>query len=239
MGLHRLRGHLGWVLLTSHVGSFAAANCHGGQQAPLKLTSCLPTGLALHHWELAWTEHQARDGERTFPKRGRRDPNHISMAAPEHSSALGSGQAVANLARGAQTKQSNAALSLLPFLCCPFSAENQPSPKIQGLSPDPPFCHPKADPYFCMASRELKTFGILLHQFQSQHQFSSCDESPQELEFKNEQSGRFFPHYNFFFPPGKVISQKFCWTKASPIIVNAAILIYSSQGSDLFFQQVA
>lgn len=158
------------------------------------------------HWagssslEMAWTEHQARDGERTFLKRGRRDPNHISMAASEHGSALGSGQAVANLARGAQTKQSNAALSLLPFLCCPFSAENQPSPKIQGLSPDPPFCHPKADLYFCTASRELKTFGILLHQFQSQHQFSSCDESPQELEFKNEQSGRFFPHYNFFFP---------------------------------------
>lgn len=136
----------------------------------------------------------------------------------------------------AEPKQNKATL---PFPCCPFSAENQPSPKIQGLSPDPPFCHPKADPYFCTASRELKTFGILLHQFQSQHQFSSCDESPQELEFKNEQSGRFFPHYNFFFPPGKVISQKFCWTKASPVIVNAAILIYSSQGSGLFFQQVA
>lgn len=39
LGLSRFWGHLGWVLLTSLVGSFAAANHHGGQQALLKLTS--------------------------------------------------------------------------------------------------------------------------------------------------------------------------------------------------------
>lgn len=134
LGLHRLRGHLRWVLVTSHKGSFAAASHHGGQQTSPKLTRCLPTGLALHHWE-----HQAGDGERTFLKRGRRAPNHVSMPSQEPGSALGSGQAVAKLARGAQRKQSNPALSLLAFLCC---KPNKPK-KFKDLHQGPRFAHPK------------------------------------------------------------------------------------------------
>lgn len=204
LGLHRLRGHLGWVLLTSDLGSFATADLRGGQQPSSELTM---------HWELAWREHQAWDGDRTFLKRGRRDPNHISMPAPEHGSALGSGQAVANSPN--KTKQScpfPAVLSLLSFLYCPFSA-NQTSPKIERLSPDPPFPPPKGRSVLLHGFKAAENIWHLAASLPNQYQFSSCDESPQELEFKNEQSGRFFPHYKFFFSSGKVISQKFCWTK--------------------------
>lgn len=190
LGLHRLRGHLGWVLLTSDLGSFATADLRGGQQPSSELTM---------HWELAWREHQAWDGDRTFLKRGRRDPNHISMPAPEHGSALGSGQAVANSPN--KTKQScpfPAVLSLLSFLYCPFSA-NQTSPKIEGLAPDPPFPHPKAILYFCMASRQLKTFGISLHHFQISISLVAVMNPPRNWNLKMNNQGGFFPTINFFF----------------------------------------
>lgn len=135
-----------------------------------------------------------------LPKRGRRDPNHISMPAPEHGSALGSGQAVANSPN--KTKQScpfPAVLSLLSFLYCPFSA-NQTSPKIEGLAPDPTFPHPKAVLYFCMASRQLKTFGISLHHFQISISLVAVMNPPRNWNLKMNNQGGFFPTIIFFFP---------------------------------------
>lgn len=208
---------------------------HSCKQAPLKLASCLPSRLALHHHEPECSTYALGSWwrENLYKKRQERGergaPNHTAMPAREQgTSALKSGEAVANLTRGTERKQSDAALSLLQTI---------PNQKLKG----PPFPPPKGQ-------------FLLLRRLQGnwKHLASCCISSKVSISLvavmnshrnwniKMNNWGGFFPTIIFFFVfPGKVISQKFCWTKTSPIKVNAAILIYASRGSDLFFQQVA
>lgn len=191
LGLHRLRGHLGWVLLTSDLGSFATADLRGGQQPSSELTM---------HWELAWREHQAWDGDRTFLKEAEGTQTIFPCQPQSTAQPWGLGK----LWQTAQTKQSKAVLSLLSFPCCPFSTvlslQTKPAQKLKDSHQTPPFPHPKAVLYFCMASRQLKIFGISLHHFQISISLVAVMNPPRNWNLKMNNQGGFFPTIIFFFP---------------------------------------
>lgn len=163
---------------------------HSCKQAPLKLASCLPSRLALHHQEPECCTHWAYEGERIFMRRGRRVGSKNPPTAPLHSSPT-CGEIAANVKREARTKHSNAVLPLL---------QKTPSRKLNDSHQSP--------------SPSPKGQFLVLHRLQGNwsHLASCCISSKVSIglvavmnplrnwHIKMNNWGDFFPTIIFFFP---------------------------------------
>lgn len=113
LGLHRLRGHLGWVLLTSDLGSFA--DLRPGEFCHSRSPWWSATFLRAHNALGAGMERASGLGWRqNLPKKRQKRPKPYFHASPRARLSPGVWASC-----GKQPKQNKAKLS---FPCCPFPA---------------------------------------------------------------------------------------------------------------------
>lgn len=175
---------------------------------PLK--SCLATGLALHH---SMEGASGSGWRKNLPKKRQESPKAHFHASPRARLSPGVWASCGK----AGTWNPNKTKQLCPFSCCPFSLlpfllQTNPAQKFKDLhqallSPTQRLIHAPA-----WLQGNWKHLASCCISSKVSISLVAVMNPPRNWNFKMNNQGGFFPHCNFFFPPGKVISQKFCWT---------------------------